>query len=620
MKAEEMVVVHERGGGPPQVPDGEETATHWVVTVQDDEPVNGGATAGTGSNRMALLFPSSFGGLILWFIAAALIGTAPRCFVLLASQALPQVAPSQAVDAFMDSWQTCADDSRVFSDFSADGLVYKVMVASDHAFTHIGITMAVMVALSIPQDAPGSQRAAWLQCMVVAAPALVLVGVLVRMFMVFSSENVSFHDLDSLDIVRASSWVAAIFYMAIVFAMLSWCSSGRKIWRPVDRQSSFRIVVTHLPALGACVCCYVFVACMEIMFHFFAALLNPLSSIVLISIATRSLNLVLRVLVSRSRLHHVQAACCTADMCSMIFLSHAALMIRKSVLNESNEQLSKVFINFLTLGVAEVIARGSTYFTRAIVVANHLQYSSANGNFYRNPINSLTLDGLLDVHAEVERHIDHLTVFLSMDQFVEIFVCIMIASQELSAPVWSLYRTWMSAEAWHDRVPFMLASASIQMGVELTVDRLIWLAGQRVLPLDVSRVFRRILAKRCTVFFVLGVMQMSSVTFFPNCMTCRWPVHCVLFTECLFDGEVMVNGQNACSSKVHNRTNYAELVLLERRSHTQGEVSPEQLGCGRQDGVDCFGLGSSNLTQGPPASYLESLRLAGRIRGFAGLR
>ena len=590
-----------RAGRPPaleepaQAPNGEETAAHWVVTVQN-EPVKDGATAcaGTGSNRMAHLLPTSFGGLILWFIAAALIGTAPRCFVLLASHHLPQVAPSQAADAFTDSWQTCVDDSQVFSDFSADGLVYKVMVASDHAFTYTGITMAVVAVLSvysIPRGAPGSQRAAWLQCMFVAAPALVLVGVLGRMAMVFSSKTVSFHDLDLMDSMRTVSWLAAIFYTAVAFAMLAWCSSCGKFWPPVgglDCLSSCRIIVAQLPALGACVCCYVFLLKMEDILYFFAALLSPLSAIVLTSIGIRSLTFVLRYEVSRNRLLSVQSASNLANMFSLLFLSHAALLIRKSVIDESNEQLSELFINFLTLGVVEVISRGASYALHTLVIATRLQYSVADGQLSRNSMNTLTLDGLLDRHAEVQGRMDFLTANLWIDQFVEIFVCIIIVSQEMSAPAWSLYRTWMSAEAWHNRFPFMLASSAIQMGVEVLVDCLIWLAGRRMLPLDVSCVFRRILAKRSTVFFVLGVMQMHSVTFFPNCMTCRWPVHCVLFTECLSDGEVMVNGQNACSSKVHNKTNYAELVLRERQSHGRGEVSPEQLGCGRQDGVECW--------------------------------
>ena len=74
-----------------------------------------------------------------------------------------------------------------------------------------------------------------------------------------------------------------------------------------------------------------------------------------------------------------------------------------------------------------------------------------------------------------------------------------------------------------------------------------------------------------------------------NCMSCRYPVHCVAFTECLFDGKVMINGENKCTTILSNETGYTEIVLQEMRSRTQVEVSPEQLGCGRQH-VSCNGL------------------------------
>lgn len=588
--------LHEGVGGPEGV--GGKERVQWVVVVKN-ELVNGSAAAaGTGRNRMERLYPTGLGGLLLWLIAAALIGTAPRCIVLLACQALPQVAPSQAVDTFMDSWQTCAAGSQVFSDFSADGIVFRVMVASDHAFTFIGTTMAVvaMVALgvnSISRGSRRSQRAAWLGGMAVAAPALALVGLLVRTVMVFSGEVVSFHALDSVYSLRWAFFLAAFVYLVVAVAMLMLCPNRGQSLPPEGRfdcLSSFWNVVRLLPTLGTCACCFLYIIWAESILDFFGTLFSPLGSIVAASFAIRTLNLGMRALGTQNNLP-VQLV----NMASLLFLSHASLAFRKFVMDESGDQLSKLFINFLTLGAVETVARCGSFVFHALTLAVHMQYTYNDAKLSRNSINTMTLDGLLEVHGVVERRVDHFAVYQWVDQFVEVFLCIMIAAQELSAPVWSLYRTWLSVEAWHHRAPSMLASAAIQMGVELVVDGLVWHTGRRMVPFDVSRAFRRVLARRFTAVFVLGVMLMHSVAYFPNCMVCRWPVHCVLFTECLFDGEVMVNGQNACSSKMHNRTNYAEQVLLERRSHAQGEILPEQLGCGRQDGVDCFGLESSKL-------------------------
>ena len=127
------------------------------------------------------------------------------------------------------------------------------------------------------------------------------------------------------------------------------------------------------------------------------------------------------------------------------------------------------------------------------------------------------------------------------------------------------------------------------MGVEFLVDLLIWRLCFHRLAWDLPQVTRRILFKKPVAVFTIGLMLIHSLNFFPNCMTCSWPVHCLAFTECLFDGKVMINGENACTTTLANRTNYAEIVLQETRLRTQVEISPEQLACGRLD-VDCFGL------------------------------
>jgi len=73
-----------------------------------------------------------FAGSYLLFYAVSLVGVIPRCTVLLASHALPQAHASQAVTGFWDLWQSCADPANAFSDFSSRGIVYKVLVGSDH--------------------------------------------------------------------------------------------------------------------------------------------------------------------------------------------------------------------------------------------------------------------------------------------------------------------------------------------------------------------------------------------------------------------------------------------------------------------------------------------------------
>jgi len=193
------------------------------------------------------------------------------------------------------------------------------------------------------------------------------------------------------------------------------------------------------------------------------------------------------------------------------------------------------------------------------------------------------------LHTTVQRRVDGITSYMFVDQFVEIFVFIMITSQDLSAPIWSHILVWRSVEAWGTRFPLILAEGAIQLGVEFLVDVLIWRLCFRWLAWDLPQITRRVLFHRPVAVFTMGLMLMHSLNFFPTCITCRWPIHCLVFTECLFDGTVMINGENACTQTITNWTNYAEIAVQGMSSRTQVEIIPEQLGCGRQ-GVDCYGL------------------------------
>jgi len=41
------------------------------------------------------------------------------------------------------------------------------------------------------------------------------------------------------------------------------------------------------------------------------------------------------------------------------------------------------------------------------------------------------------LHTAVQRSVDGITLYMFVDQFVEIFVFVMITSQDMSAPIWS---------------------------------------------------------------------------------------------------------------------------------------------------------------------------------------
>ena len=277
------------------------------------------------------------------------------------------------------------------------------------------------------------------------------------------------------------------------------------------------------------------------------------------------------------------------DICNvvtMVLLSFSTIEIRRSVLDQSNQNPLSLLVNYLKLAAVEIVARSVSYVAQILKIGNIM-----------TGLNMLTLCELVDLHTRVQRRVKGIISHLLVDQFVEIFVFVMITAQDLSAPIWSYIRVWMSAGAWGNRFPYILMQGSIQIVIEFFVDLFIWRLCFHRLAWDIPQVIRSVLFKKPVAVFVMGVMLMPSLNFFPNCMTCNWPVHCLAFTECLHDGEVMVNGQNQCTTHIHNWTNYAEIVVQEARLRMI-EVSPEQLGCGHQH-VDCFGLGdkSSSLSR-----------------------
>ena len=135
-------------------------------------------------------------------------------------------------------------------------------------------------------------------------------------------------------------------------------------------------------------------------------------------------------------------------------MTYVSVTIRKIILYQS-QNLSALLVNCLTLASVEVVSRSLTYSCQIIMLGFRMQH-----------LNTRTLGELVDLHTAVQRSVDGITLYMFVDQFVEIFVFVMITSQDMSAPIWSSFRVWRSVEAWDARIPFIFAEGAIQMGVE----------------------------------------------------------------------------------------------------------------------------------------------------------
>ena len=516
-----------------------------------------------------------FGGLYFLFYAVALVGVMPRCIVLLASHALPQAPPSQAVAGFLDLWQSCTNPANAFSDFSSRGLVYKMLVGADHLILLFGFTLACVAALWLVfPDASQSRHGAWRLGLTAAVCFLLWASYCAVMLSTLINENASLAAIYLLGGHRQTFTflTLAATYVGYVYVATGF---GSKMWRCCLAQDAGAVFWRKLYVIVGIVGTATVVWQIAKFLSFFEhSLAGKIDSAIATSTLCRALNFLVRWLINCDHTLPVHAV----NVVSMLLLSSASIAIRRIILAQSNQNPWLLLVSCLKLASLEVLGRCAAYFVNIIRIGRHMQ-----------GLNVLTLEGLADVHTRVQREVEGLTTYMLVDQFIEVFVFVMITAQDLSAPIWSYIRIWWSMEAYTSRGPYILLECAIQMSVEFSVDLLVWRLCFRTLDWDLPQIIRRVVFKKPVAVVTVGMMLMHSLNFYPFCMDCGKPVSCLVFTECLFDGEVMMDGQNACTAMLRHDQKYANFAVQEMLARTQVKISAEQLGCGRQD-VDCFGL------------------------------
>jgi hypothetical protein len=101
--------------------------------------------------------------------------------------------------------------------------------------------------------------------------------------------------------------------------------------------------------------------------------------------------------------------------------------------------------------------------------------------------------------------------------------------------------------------------------------------GTRLLPINRRATFKAIFKRRAAVCYYFSIMLVHNVGFSPKCQTCESPQECLVYTECLKHGSVMLDGRDAC------RPNFwwSERALQTLLSTTN--MSAADLACERTD-------------------------------------
>lgn len=99
----------------------------------------------------------------------------------------------------------------------------------------------------------------------------------------------------------------------------------------------------------------------------------------------------------------------------------------------------------------------------------------------------------------------------------------------------------------------------------------------RLLPIDRLAIIKALFCRGVMVAFFLGIMLSHSVYFAPKCSTCDTPQKCLVYTECLKHGSVMLDGSDAC--RQHFRWSPGALEALFNATN----VSAADMACERED-------------------------------------
>jgi len=258
---------------------------------------------------------------------------------------------------------------------------------------------------------------------------------------------------------------------------------------------------------------------------------------------------------------------------SFYLTTTVSLSTRKRLLLVADGNLGLVFVNSLATSVFECLARA---------LGANAQFARVSRVFRKSAPNASTLDELVTTHLKISRLTDLWYGYLWMDQLSEISVVMIIAIQDASQPVWTQSRTWDSMSNYTNRHAEIFPRLAIQLGVEICVDWFIMKISSLLIPLDFAGAVRRI-ALKTKMVFCFGIVMWMSVAFWPKCLSCENPQECLLFTECLRDGIVILKGQNACRSTVtYDREFVAGLM------NVTGVATLDDLGCSRAH-VACYG-------------------------------
>lgn len=200
-----------------------------------------------------------------------------------------------------------------------------------------------------------------------------------------------------------------------------------------------------------------------------------------------------------------------------------------------------------------------------------------------------TLNDLLDTNLALQRRLTLVTNSLWVEQFSEVFVCVLVFFHAVLELLPRVY-VYMSSDDYENRHVILLETLGILFGIYFCTEYCSWKLVHNSMPF--MQTFTCLGSTKTILVYCLRSMVQHGVAFLSKCQSCQYPYACLFITQCLRDGTFMINGEDARYTYPRNTTNMDQKLLEMWRQFDESNLSFSDLGCDGKD-VECT-LGVNN--------------------------
>ena len=489
-------------------------------------------------------------------------------------------------DDFKSMWVPCRDPDVHFSSYGmGDGALYRWSVVIDHVLSGLGVTLAFNGALLLifPTDAKDGRFSFFTNFLCVLQfvlfVTLVWLDVSLHFFDLSSLRleemNKSFVHMDRFYVGTSALFVCACLGSQCRINPLvrgySMLHSDRWTFNVVQYQVSLTLLRTAtLASIISYPLCNVWYLIRSLAGTDAPHATNQFDEIVLFGAQCLQIKFLLflqRFLAIRN-LHLVTSAeVHMLNILTIVSLSSTQILgVFGRQWKMSDDHGTNAVIHSATEWVQELVFLAALSFT----------YIRNTSDRFKD-LSKKTLEEILMLQRATLSHAWLVVGHVFCNYWSGILTLVACSVQGITGPVWNQVLTWMS---WDDFSQMKVSNELVDLGIRLAFlavgggVSLVWCSS--LVPVNVFDAHRYFLS-RGYLLLSFGVVLMISLSFWPKCQTCELPVACLLYTECLKRGSVILDGLDACMPSFR----FSERGMAEMYSTTYINIS--DLACDRSD-------------------------------------